>query len=100
MDNGIHFEQQKEFPYLLGTGGFPLLFDFYLPSKSMLIEVNGSQHYIPIEYFGGEEKFRRLQEHDRRKREYAKDNGYDLLVIKCPDYYSPDFITSILQNSL
>lgn len=40
LNNGIDFEQQKDFPNLLGVSGFPLLYDFYIPSKNLLIKVN------------------------------------------------------------
>ena len=63
-----------------------LSYDFYLPDYSILIEYQGKQHYENIDYFGGEEKFKKQQYHDNIKRKYAKDNGYKLLEL----HYSLD----------
>ena len=59
----------------------PLPFDFYLPHYNCCIEYDHKQHYEPIEYFGGEEKFKIQQKHDNIKNEYCKENGITLLRI-------------------
>lgn len=100
INKGINFEQQKQFPNLLGLSGFPLLYDFYIPSKNLLIEVNGLQHYSPVKYFGGEKKFKTQKEHDKRKRLYAQNNGYKLLEIECCDTSFLTNIDKILQANL
>ena len=97
LSNSINFEKQKKFSDLLGVGGGNLSYDFYLPNHNMLIECHGEQHERPIEYFGGEEQFAIQQEHDRRKREYAKDNGYKLLEISYKDYNN---IENILTKAI
>ena len=98
LSNSINFEKQKKFSDLLGVGGGNLSYDFYLPNHNMLIECQGEQHESPIEYFGGEEQFAIQQEHDRRKREYAKDNGYKLLEISYKDYNNIDNILTKAIN--
>ena len=98
LSNSINFEKQKKFSDLLGVGGGNLSYDFYLPNHNMLIECQGEQHERPIEYFGGEEQFAIQQEHDRRKREYAKDNGYRLLEISYKDYNNIDNILTKAIN--
>lgn len=100
LKNRISFEQQKDFPNLLGVSGFPLLYDFYIPSKNLLIEVNGLQHYSPVKYFGGVKKFNTQKEHDRRKRLYAQNNGYRLLEIECCDSSCLGKINKILQTNI
>ena len=97
LSNSINFEKQKKFSDLLGVGGGNLSYDFYLPNHNMLIECQGEQHERPIEYFGGEEQFAIQQEHDKRKREYAKDNGYRLLEISYKDYNN---IENILTKAI
>lgn len=59
----------------------PLPFDFYLPKHNTCIEYQGEQHYKPIRFFGGEDKFKIQQKHDRIKREYCKNNNIILLEI-------------------
>ncbi len=100
VDKGIDFEQQKIFTNLLGVSGFPLLYDFYIPSKNLLIEVNGIQHYSPVKSFGGVKKFNIQNEHDRRKRLYAQNNGFRLLEINCCDSSYLGSIEKILQTNL
>ena len=72
-----------------------LSFDFYLPYYNTLIEVNGKQHYEPIEYFGGQEKFNIQIKHDNMKKQYCEDNGIRLLCIR----YDED-INEALTNFL
>ena len=70
---------------MLGTSDGQLSYDFAIPdakNRFILIEYKGIQHYESCEFFGGEEQFKKQQEHDRRKREYAKQHGYKLITIK------------------
>lgn len=79
-DNNISFESNVKFDGLLGVNNGNLSYDFLVDDT--LIECQGKQHYEPIEYFGGKEKFAIQTEHDEAKRLYAKENGYKLLEIK------------------
>lgn len=60
----------------------PLPFDFYLPSINTCIEYDGEQHYKPINFFGGLNKFKKNQYNDSIKNQYCKDNNITLLRIK------------------
>lgn len=80
---GIPYESQKAFNGLKDKNN--LLFDFYVPSKKLLIEFNGRQHYEPVDHFGGIEAFNTLKKHDNMKELFAKENGFELLVIKYTD---------------
>ena len=68
-----------------------------MPDYNLLIEFHGKQHEKPIEFFGGEKQFEIQQEHDRRKREYAKQNNINLLEIW---YYDIDNVESILMQKI
>lgn len=57
-------------------------FAIYNNNKMYLIEYNGKQHYVPIEYFGGEIKFKYQQNRDSQLRLYCKDFNIPLLEIK------------------
>lgn len=83
--NDVTYISQQKFSDLLGTSDGQLSYDFAIPdakNRFILIEYNGIQHYESCEFFGGEEQFKKQQEHDRRKREYAKQHGYKLITIK------------------
>ena len=58
-----------------------------MSGRKILIERQGQQHERPIEYFGGEEQFKSQKEHDRIKKVFAKENGYELIEI----WYYEDF---------
>lgn len=58
-----------------------LSYDFYLPTKRVLIEYQGQQHYKPVELFGGKKQLAIQNNHDRIKREYAIKNLYTLIEI-------------------
>lgn len=77
----IKFIQQKKYLDLIGVNGGQLSYDFYLPSYNLLIEYQGEQHIKSIEYFNGEKGLKIRKEHDRRKKEYARDNNIQLLEI-------------------
>lgn len=80
-DRHIDFQEQKKFDGLLGVGGRSLSFDFFIPSMNVLIEAQGKQHFTPISFFGGDEMYQKQVEHDRRKKEYARNNNYKFVEI-------------------
>lgn len=100
--NNIIYEIYKEFQGLIGLNNGNLSYDFYLPKHNLLIEHQGIQHEEPIDFEGkgieyAKEQFEYQQEHDRRKREYSKNNNINLLEIW---YYDFKHIEEILTNQL
>lgn len=61
--------------------GFNLVFDFYIPSKNLVIEYDGVQHFKPISYFGGYRAFQYQKRRDKKKDEYCLSNNIRLLRI-------------------
>ena len=55
--------------------------DFYLPDYNVAIECQGIQHYKPIEYFGGKEKFKLTQKLDEGKRNKLMEHNVKLICI-------------------
>ena len=99
--DGDGYVQYKTFPELVGLGGGSLSYDFEirLQNQSILIECQGEQHFRPVAWFGGQEYFVRVREHDRRKRAYAKSHG--LMLIEIPfDVVSYDAVTKFLEKSI
>jgi len=97
--NFIGYIPQKEFEGLIGLGGNNLSYDFYLLTPyNILIEFQGKQHEKYVKGFHKNKKdFERQQEHDRRKRDYAKQHGIELLEIW---YWDFDNIEKILEEKL
>lgn len=78
-EHEFEYQSQKSFPDLKDSS--KLSYDFYLPIQNILIEYQGIQHYKPREFFGIE-YFNTQKLHDRLKADYAKKNGYRLILIK------------------
>ena len=78
--NAIEFIQQKKFSDCVYHSG--LSFDFYLPNYNICIEYNGEQHYRSVDYFGGDERFKKQLKTDKIKKEYCILNNILLIVIK------------------
>jgi hypothetical protein len=79
-----------------------LPFDFYLPSCNILIEADGEQHYMPVN-FGGmsdEEAMKRFlitQSHDKIKDQYCQQHKINLIRIP---YWEKNNIDSFLTENL
>lgn len=80
---------EKKKVYRRGT----LSYDFYLPSHNLLIEFDGIQHFQPVEFFGGEEVFKKQVRNDKIKTDYAREYGYELLRIA----YNEDVNEKLLE---
>lgn len=82
--NNINFCEQFTFNDLKGDKK-SLKFDFGIFNEknelSYLIEYNGIQHYEPVEYFGGADKFQKQQKYDLQKKEYCSMRNIPLIVI-------------------
>ena len=90
-EQGVKYKcRERKIPWLKG-----LELDFYIPAKNIAIECQGIQHFKPIEYFGGEEKFKYTIENDSIKRKLCEENGVRLL------YYSNlgiDYPYKVFEN--
>lgn len=62
--------------------GARLFFDFFLPQYSILVEVQGRQHYEYIKHFHGDiENFKNYKKRDNLKVEYAVDSELCLILV-------------------
>ena len=84
---------------MVGIGGRKLLFDFYFKynGDDYIIEYDGKQHFVPIKFFGGEEKFKKQKLHDEMKNDFCKKNNINILSIP---YYQESMIKEILENKI
>ena len=53
--------------------------DLYIPSLRTAIEYQGIQHYLPVEFFGGEEALTQRRDLDRVKKELCAANSVQLI---------------------
>lgn len=79
-ENNILFELEKKFDTCLSPKGNPLPFDFYLPTKNILIEYDG-EHHFNIAFGQDEEKLILQKEYDNIKTEWCLKNNITLIRI-------------------
>ena len=96
QNNKIDYVWQKTYDGLLGLGNGLLSYDFYLPDYNLLIEYQGEFHDGTAKQMKKDD-FKYRQEHDYRKREYAKLNKINLLEIW---YWDFNNIENILFEKL
>lgn len=99
-DNKISFEREYKFADCIDQKELP--FDFYIPDYNSLIEVQGQQHYEPVDFAGrGEEWankiFSIVQKHDKIKYDYCQLHEIKLIYIP---YWDFNNIASILNKEL
>lgn len=95
----IDFVFQKTFSTLRGVGGGLLSYDFYLTKYNLLIEYQGEFHDGTARQ-QTEIDFLRQQEHDKRKKVYAKEHNISLLEIWYWDYDNIETILNEILNNL
>ncbi len=98
IKNNIVYIFQKRFDNCRNKK--PLPFDFGIPYENnswTCIEHHGEQHYFPVEYFGGKEKFKEQKKLDKIKAKYCKENNIKLLIIP---YWEFNNIEQILTKAL
>lgn len=94
---GINYELQYTFEDCKGIR--PLPFDFYLPKFNTCIEVDGEQHYMPIEWFTNHGlDFEKRQIYDNIKTEYCKNNNISLIRISYKDIKSNKNYQNIIKS--
>lgn len=84
-DAGLPFEEEYEFPGLVGKSGRPLRFDFCVfnddASIDFLVEFQGKQHYIPVAKYGGRRALSYQKYNDMLKRKYCLEHNFNLVTI-------------------
>lgn len=79
IDNNIQYQRQ----FLLNINNKRLYVDFaYVYNGNFgLIEYNGRQHYMPVDYFGGQDIYEKQQKRDRLLKEFCLSSSITLIEI-------------------
>lgn len=83
---------------IINSSGYAYI-DFYLPDYNIFIEYNGIQHYIPIEYFGGQLRFEQQNKRDQCVRDYCQINNIKLIEISYKLKDHNDIISFLKDNA-
>jgi len=73
-----------------------LEYDIYIPKMKLAIEYQGKQHFEPVNHFGGESAFARVQERDAKKKELSTKQGIDLIYFD----YTEEVNESLVRSRL
>ena len=96
LEENIRFETQKTFEGCKNI--LPLKFDFYLPNYNVVIEFNGKQHYEPISFLGGEERYQNQIIQDEQKKKWCKENNIGFIEIPYYEYKQLDW--NFIKNKI
>ena len=69
-------------------------FDIWIPSLNVAVEYQGAQHDRPVDFFGGEEAFKKNRERDERKKKLCIENNVRLIEVR-EDYKIKEIIKEI-----
>ena len=88
IDNNINYIEQH-IPSFLKKGKSHLSLDFYLPDYNIAIECQGRQHFLEIDFFGGEKGLKETIKRDKIKKELCEKNNIKLLYFSKLDINFP-----------
>lgn len=74
--NNVNYERQKKFNWL----GMQSL-DFYLTDYNIVIECQGEQHFKPVKYFGGNNRYIDTINRDLKKKILCENNKLNIFYI-------------------
>ena len=94
-ENFIKYEQQKKF--IDCKNKLQLKFDFYISDFNIIIEYDGIQHYKPIEFFGGQQRFNYELKLRNIKENYCEKNGIKLIKISYNDNIN-DILINLISS--
>lgn len=101
--NHIRYTTEKKYDGCIDKRKLP--FDFFLSDYNILIEVDGEQHFYPINFGGRKhseddvmQQFETILRHDAIKTKYAEDNHIPL--IRIPYYLFDENLEDYLINEI
>lgn len=95
-ENKLNYEAQKTFNWLKSK--IQLKLDFYLPEYNIAIECQGKQHFMPNNYFGGENRFNEDVLRDKIKHDLCK--AHNIKIIYFVDLSTDNFFGIEFDNYL
>ena len=93
--NNISYLREKP----INAQGHRLRFDIYISKLNIVIEFDGEQHFKSVEYFGGDEGFKKRQYLDNLKNKYC--NEHDIKLLRIPytqEKEIPEILTTIIAE--
>ena len=92
QEHNWRYEKEVSVPEL-GRQRFD--FKIYIGNIYVFLEIQGIQHYQPVEHFGGEEAYQIRVQHDQDKANYCKERNIPLIIL-----YSDKTLLQNLEQQL
>jgi len=89
--------EKKKFESCVNKNNNKLPFDFYLNDYNICIEYDGQHHFQIVSKYGGEDFFKKVQDHDVIKTKWCLENNIKL--IRMP-YKKKNKIFKILSTEI
>jgi predicted Zn-ribbon and HTH transcriptional regulator len=96
-DKNIEFENEFVIEKCKNINYLPFDFKIETDDDFILLEYDGIQHYQPIDYFGGIERFKKQKENDEIKNIFCNENNIKLIRIP---YWEKENIEKILEEKI
>ena len=79
--------------------------DFYIPKYNLAIELQGRQHYEPVDFAGrgmkwAKNELQKIQIRDKKKKNLLRRHGIKLIEIKYDDPPTKEFVSKLLNRKL
>lgn len=86
--------------YLRGSTGKQMSYDIFVAGLNLAIEYQGKQHFEPIDFFGGEEGYKKTVARDKLKKEISVAKGVNLVYINYWEPITLNFIKEKIDKSI
>ncbi len=87
-------------PYYLSTKNGCMSYDVYICGLKVAIEYQGKQHFEAVDYFGGEENYKKQKERDILKAKRSQENGVKLIYVNYWESITPELISNKIDEAL
>lgn len=75
-----------------------LTLDYYFPEYNVAIECQGRQHFMPINHFGGKDRFESGQTRDKLKYQKCIENNVKIYYYTTPELKNSEFFEHLYDN--
>lgn len=88
-------------PFFLKSDiGGQMSYDIFISGLNIAIEYQGKQHFEPVDFFGGEDSFKKTRKRDELKKKLSELNGIRLVFINYWETINPELIRERINCTL
>jgi len=84
--------------FLHSSVGGQMSYDIFISGLNIAIEYQGKQHFEPVDYFGGEEAFKKVKKRDAEKKKLSQENNVQLIYINYWEDVTPELIQQRIEQ--